>query len=170
MTGNRALRIGSVAVSVVAAVLGVWWIVTRRAPEVPTEPRITAGPVSFAIEAAQVGRGCPERSSDLTLSSAALGQRTIPLKTGPKDAQRFDVLRAVYSGSWAESRILEVRSTESSVEVQASFETDYGNGAGAIDAASSSVQVDAECLCFDLGVTRFDGSNQVERWVGRIAR
>ena len=120
-------------------------------------------PVELALGTPPAEAVCPE---DLWITDAHRSLRA-PLVKSELGADGQSA-RAEFSASWAECRALDVAPGEGAITIRASYETDYGDFAGEIDAASSSAHRHAHALCFDLNLRRMDGSPRPERWRGQL--
>lgn len=113
---------------------------------------------------------CAPLAGRLRVTSEAIGEYLEPL-VRQEPGSGANVVVAEYSGSWAETRVLfiDLGELESSLRVEASYSTDYGDFAGAVDGRSTVHDHDG-VLCFDLLVERLDSSRRIERWQFELER
>jgi hypothetical protein len=155
-----ALAIG--AALAVCACAG-WTQATQDAP--PTRPPHIRGGDLVIGEAPAVPSCAP--TGGLNVSDSVGREMFEPLvreERGALDRMVF----GEFSGHWAEKRSLVfVRGGhDKALHAQAAFDTDYGFFLGSVH--GGTVHEHDDVLCFDLAVSRLDGSGQEERWRGRL--
>jgi len=130
--------------------LMAWYLGTPTVTELGTSP----------------ARDCLELSETLHVVS---GPRDLfePIREKEVENDRRFV-RAEFSGHWAETRVVQFKLHERTVEIEAYDNTCTGLYVGSVDSVRSAVHLHASALCFDLVVEGIDSSSREERWRGQI--
>jgi hypothetical protein len=123
--------------------------------------------VTLPIDDAPENVACLETPDTMRVISTATAEHDEPLVKRDVDPDE-PTIRAEFSGSWAERRVLQLSVGKRSAVILASYETDYGNFGGSLDAADSRIHRHAGKLCFELSVRRLDGSSIQEHWIGQV--
>lgn len=91
----------------------------------------------------------------------------------PLSERHFDYngqrIRAEFSSSWAETRVVLFAEKEGAITIRASFDTDYGVYPGSVNGTASRVHKHPDKVCFSLSIRRMDGSSIQERWEGQLS-